>query len=221
MIMYGRSVTRQCALNGGHLTSHASVLTRAQHSVRGEGTDLWCGLSALEAAHPPAAGRGRAGPARTAAARDETRRRAARPDLWRAADTGMAPRCGRRQRSNIHRQNVHVKRLQPERPRPQPARRRCRRTRRQACRLRYPQAARDKPHGTGAPTRAQHGERRRRAPAKLRTCSSNEPRHCRPRLEFLLFSGPFRVQKIMFSFRKIFSQYSVPYRTRNPWHSEH
>ena len=43
----------------------------------------------------------------------------------------------------------------------------------------------------------------------------------RPRLEFWPFSGPFRVQKIIFSFRKIFSQYSVPYRTRNPWHSEH
>ena len=42
-----------------------------------------------------------------------------------------------------------------------------------------------------------------------------------PRLEFWPFSGPFRVQKIIFSFRKIFSQYSVPYRTRNPWHSEH
>ena len=41
------------------------------------------------------------------------------------------------------------------------------------------------------------------------------------RLEFWPFSGPFRVQKIIFSFRKIFSQYSVPYRTRNPWHSEH
>ena len=33
------------------------------------------------------------------------------------------------------------------------------------------------------------------------------------RLEFWPFSGPFRVQKIIFSFRKIFSQYSVPYRT--------
>ena len=32
-----------------------------------------------------------------------------------------------------------------------------------------------------------------------------------PRLEFWLFSGPFRVQKSIFSFRKIFSQYSVPY----------
>ena len=31
------------------------------------------------------------------------------------------------------------------------------------------------------------------------------------RLEFWPFSGPFRVQKIIFSFRKIFSQYSVPY----------
>ena len=41
------------------------------------------------------------------------------------------------------------------------------------------------------------------------------------RLEFWPFSGPFRVQKIIFSFRKLFSQYSVPYRTRNPWHSEH
>ena len=38
---------------------------------------------------------------------------------------------------------------------------------------------------------------------------------------FWPFSGPFRVQKIIFSFRKIFTQYSVPYRTRNPWHSEH
>ena len=35
------------------------------------------------------------------------------------------------------------------------------------------------------------------------------------------FFGPFRVQKIIFSFRKIFSQYSVPYRTRSPWNSEH
>ena len=33
------------------------------------------------------------------------------------------------------------------------------------------------------------------------------------RLEFWPFSGPFRVQKSIFSFRKIFSQYSVPYRT--------
>ena len=30
------------------------------------------------------------------------------------------------------------------------------------------------------------------------------------RLEFWPFSGPFRVQMIIFSFRKIFSQYSVP-----------
>ena len=42
-----------------------------------------------------------------------------------------------------------------------------------------------------------------------------------PRLEFWPFFGPFRVQKIIFSFRKIFSQYSVPYRTRSPWNSEH
>ena len=42
-----------------------------------------------------------------------------------------------------------------------------------------------------------------------------------PRLEFWPFSGPFRVQKIIFSFRKIFSQYSVSYRTRSLWHSEH
>ena len=41
------------------------------------------------------------------------------------------------------------------------------------------------------------------------------------RLEFWPFFGPFRVQKIIFSFRKIFSQYSVPYRTRSPWNSEH
>ena len=41
------------------------------------------------------------------------------------------------------------------------------------------------------------------------------------RLEFWPFFGPFRVPKIIFSFRKIFSQYSVPYRTRSPWNSEH
>ena len=44
---------------------------------------------------------------------------------------------------------------------------------------------------------------------------------CFPRLEFWPFSGPFRVQKTIFSFRKILSQYSVPYRTRSPWNSEH
>ena len=43
----------------------------------------------------------------------------------------------------------------------------------------------------------------------------------RPRLEFWPFFGSFRVQKIIFSFRKIFSQYSVPYRNRSPWNSEH
>ena len=43
----------------------------------------------------------------------------------------------------------------------------------------------------------------------------------KPRLEFWPFFGPFRVQKIIFSFRKIFSQYSIPYRTRSPWNSEH
>ena len=42
-----------------------------------------------------------------------------------------------------------------------------------------------------------------------------------PRLEFWPFFGPFRVQKIIFSFRKIFSQYSVPYRNRSTWNSEH
>ena len=45
--------------------------------------------------------------------------------------------------------------------------------------------------------------------------------HLLTRLELWPFSGPFGVQKIIFSFRKIFSQYSVPYRTRSPWHSEH
>ena len=46
--------------------------------------------------------------------------------------------------------------------------------------------------------------------------------HSCPRLEFWpFFFGPFRVQKIIFSFRKILSQYSVPYRTRSPWNSEH
>ena len=62
------------------------------------------------------------------------------------------------------------------------------------------------------------------------TCSTLSPNnftHCvkilksRARLEFWPFFGPFRVQKIIFSFRKIFSQYSVPYRTRSPWNSEH
>ena len=40
-------------------------------------------------------------------------------------------------------------------------------------------------------------------------------------MEFWPFFGPFRVQKMIFSFRKIFSQYSVPYRNRSPWNSEH
>ena len=58
--------------------------------------------------------------------------------------------------------------------------------------------------------------------ARLRQgCRGRRQMQSQARLEFWPFFGPFRVQKIIFSFRKIFSQYSVPYRNRSPWNSKH